>query len=288
MIKLAFSTAVIVAGFLWAPTFSLAQNRFVEIPTVAGEATFIPFGNGPDQYLFQSIRYQQIYDSSYFIGRVPVPFIILGMEIRSARTSIGFDATLPEVEMRLSTSSARADQLNSVFAENVGGDETIVYNRGPLRLQSASGAIYPFAWIPFHRPFFFDAAQGSLLLEIRHYRPITDEDIIARVHPLDAEDEIEDAVSRIYAYDVKAETATFEDTVGFWTSLYVTIVPRLHARAAAGPLELIWNGSPSFHLQRAATLSSPVWVDVPGTQGASSFTETNLTGSAFYRLIFTP
>jgi hypothetical protein len=287
MIKLAFSTAAVVAGFL-CPTFSLAQDRFVTIPTAAGEATFIPFGNGPDQYLFPSIRYQQIYDSSYFIGRVPIPFVIRGMQIRSARTSIGFDAVLPEVEIRLSTSSARVDQLNPVFAENVGADETIVYNRGPLRLIAASQAGSPHAQVNFHRPFFYDAAQGSLLLEIRHYRPITDEDIIARVHPLDAEDEIEDAVSRIYAYDVEAETATFEDTVGFWTRLYVTVVPKLQARAAAGQLELTWNGSPSFHLQRATTLPSPLWVDVPGTQGASSFTETNLTGSALYRLIFTP
>jgi hypothetical protein len=282
-----FSTFFCSLGLLGLGTLASAQEVFVTLPSASGEATEVPFGIGAEQVPWESVRYQQIYDSRYLSG-IRRHIIIRDMRIRSAQDSFGFSATVPEVEIRLSTSQATNDNLSPFFSENVGSDELIVYNRSPLFLHSGDGATAPDAQIVFHRPFVYHAAKGSLLLEIRNYRPITNAwHFTQTVGPLDAEDNFGDAVSRIYASNVTATVATGVDTIGLWTRFFVTVVPTLNVRID-GPLELTWAGTTNFFLQRSPALFPPAWADLPGTAGASSFTETNLTTSAYYRLAWSP
>jgi hypothetical protein len=61
--------------------------------------------------------------------------------------------------------------------------------------------------------------------------------------------------------------------------------PRINSVAQSGStLVLGWNGQPGLRLQKTTSLTSPDWPDVPGTDGASSATETIAGNSAFYRL----
>lgn len=52
-----------------------------------------------------------------------------------------------------------------------------------------------------------------------------------------------------------------------------------------GKITLRWTGATGLTLQKASSLTSPNWQDVPGTAGTSSFTETLLGTTAFYRLV---
>jgi hypothetical protein len=63
--------------------------------------------------------------------------------------------------------------------------------------------------------------------------------------------------------------------------------------ASAGPLNIVrsgsnanftWQGAVGVRLQKSTSLSPAVWVDVPGTTGASAYSEPATNGSAYYRL----
>lgn len=54
--------------------------------------------------------------------------------------------------------------------------------------------------------------------------------------------------------------------------------------ASGGNVTVSWNGAAGTKLQKATSLSSPVWVDVPGSNGASSTTQAVAGGQAYYRL----
>jgi endonuclease/exonuclease/phosphatase family metal-dependent hydrolase len=61
-------------------------------------------------------------------------------------------------------------------------------------------------------------------------------------------------------------------------------VRRLRATWSGSTVVFTWSPGANVRLQKSNNLSSPVWRDVPGTLGASSFTETASTNGAFYRL----
>jgi hypothetical protein len=48
---------------------------------------------------------------------------------------------------------------------------------------------------------------------------------------------------------------------------------------------LEWTGAPNVQLQRAASLLSPIWEDVPGTLGQSTASEPTTNAAAVYRLV---
>lgn len=51
-----------------------------------------------------------------------------------------------------------------------------------------------------------------------------------------------------------------------------------------GQIRFTWNGGPGIRLQKSPSLSSPVWQDVPDTEGASGVTLPASDASAFFRL----
>jgi hypothetical protein len=58
----------------------------------------------------------------------------------------------------------------------------------------------------------------------------------------------------------------------------------LGAVRSDGNLNFTWSGGAGVRLQKATTLSSPNWVDVPGTEGNSAASEAIGNGNAYYRL----
>jgi Concanavalin A-like lectin/glucanases superfamily/Immunoglobulin domain len=58
----------------------------------------------------------------------------------------------------------------------------------------------------------------------------------------------------------------------------------LRFTSSAGALTLSWDGAAGVKLQTAASLSQPNWTDVPGTDGASTYSAAETNSAAFYRL----
>jgi hypothetical protein len=57
-------------------------------------------------------------------------------------------------------------------------------------------------------------------------------------------------------------------------------------RLAAGGASLQWNNAATgFKLQRTASLTSPNWQDVPGSQAVNTLTLPLITGTEFFRLV---
>jgi hypothetical protein len=66
--------------------------------------------------------------------------------------------------------------------------------------------------------------------------------------------------------------------------IFVQTLPRLSITRESGSIRLNWQGSTGIRLQRSPALAPASWEDVPGSLGASTFTESSANGSAFYRL----
>ena len=90
-----------------------------------------PFNIGPF-----SQRYQQVYLASQFAS-VSGPQFVTQIAFRPDATfGQAFSATLPSVQINLSTTARGPDGLSTTFADNVGANDTVVYS-GPLMLSSA-------------------------------------------------------------------------------------------------------------------------------------------------------
>lgn len=61
--------------------------------------------------------------------------------------------------------------------------------------------------------------------------------------------------------------------------------PAIQAVRQGSSIALNWTGAAGLGLQRATAVSGSVWEDVPGTLGASSFTEPAAGAAAFYRIV---
>src|SRR5947199_10878 len=113
-----------------------AQNA-VSVVSPAGLAT--QDGNTNTWYPFfpNSIRYQQVYSASEF--SVLTNFgggWILGILFRGDRYA--WAVTFPSVQFNFSTTARGPDNLSSVFAENVGADDAVVF-KGSLYAGAFAG-----------------------------------------------------------------------------------------------------------------------------------------------------
>ena len=66
--------------------------------------------------------------------------------------------------------------------------------------------------------------------------------------------------------------------------IFVQTLPPLSIARESGGIRLNWTAGTNIRLQKTFQLAPANWEDVPGTLGASSFTESTTSGPAFYRL----
>jgi hypothetical protein len=135
-----------------------------------GSNLYFPFSTSAGQ----SMRYQQVFDAAGFSG-VSGPISLTAIAFRPEGFILGDGAvtgTIPNVEIRLSTTAAGAGTLSGTFADNVGPDEQVVFD-GSLTLSSANvGNPGPKAFdlvIALEDPFVYDPASGHLLLDVRNF-----------------------------------------------------------------------------------------------------------------------
>ena len=163
--------------------FSIAFLILTQLSALGQTRTlFVPgdlenrFGNGGTTAPLHiisgaSARYQQVYSATEFASAVVDVLLITGLYFRPDQSGRSFTATLPDIQFNLSTTPVVPDGLSIVFADNLGLDDTVVYNRGSLALHS-TGGITPFSvdiWVPLTTPFLYRPSQGNLLLDIRNF-----------------------------------------------------------------------------------------------------------------------
>jgi hypothetical protein len=114
-------------------------------------------------------RYQQVFSQSLF-GASAEPLLITAIAFRldAMVAESAASATYPDLEIRLSTTSATPATLSATFGANVGANEVLVYD-GLLTLTApaSSGPLRPFALvITLQTPFLYLPSGGNLLLDI--------------------------------------------------------------------------------------------------------------------------
>jgi hypothetical protein len=205
------ASVLLVFFTLIVPTVA-AQTAQVVVPsdlaTVEGNIdNAFPF-NVPDA----SFRYQQVYAASDFAS-LSAPQLITEIAFRPDGVfGEPFTTTIPSVQIRLATTTTPPDGLSSVFANNVGADDAIVF-AGALTLSSSfAGPVGgPKAFdvvIPLQTPFVYNPARGNLLLDMRVFSGVT-------TSALDAHESV-DATSRVYIPDSDSATGDL-DTIGLVT-----------------------------------------------------------------------
>jgi len=142
--------------------------------------------------IMDTMRYQQLYAASQFSNFRSGGFIT--QIIFRPDISVGdpFISTLPDMQINLSTTSVPDDGLSSVFADNIGSDETVVFS-GPLPLSSQDSGDGPRDFdivIYLTTPFFYDPNMGNLLLDVRNFGS-------GLTTFFDATDQNRDGVSRV-------------------------------------------------------------------------------------------
>ncbi|QDU36976.1 hypothetical protein Mal4_12790 [Maioricimonas rarisocia] len=170
----ALATTILAGGLLLSLTAGLQASDQIVVPNALETVE----GNGNNGFPFNianfgrnSQRYQQIYDAGDFAalsGPVLITELIFRPDIGTGRR---FSSTLPDIQINLSTTTFAVDQLSTTFADNVGTDDTIVFD-GALSLSSADTGAGPRDFdivIVLDTPFLYNPAAGNLLLDVRNY-----------------------------------------------------------------------------------------------------------------------
>jgi len=237
------------------------------------------------------MRYQQVYNASVFtnLDRRFIYITVFGFGMDPS----GFPWTVTNMQINLSTTQESADHLSSVFAENMGADDTIVF--GPGRHDFPGGPPGGGFQIPLDRPFRYNPALGNLLLDVRIFNGTGPPDM--NLPELDAQSSPTDECSRVWATNVAATVATGADTTGLAWGIQLSAVPSLviyrtgETNTPTDYIVIDWASQPRvFRLQQSAKLGiDAVWQTVTDTTGPRYFFPVESAGSAgFYRLIWEP
>jgi hypothetical protein len=156
--------------FVWGPVLALAC---MALPAAGSETLIVgspgdaggfcaPFGCNFDA----GTRFQQVYSSGGLVDASPVP-ITGPMEI----TQIDFfhasgepfgNLTVGSYVLHLSTTSAPVDLLSTIFAENVGADDS-VFKTFSLSDGLVSSSTFS---LEADTPFLYDPSDGNLLIDV--------------------------------------------------------------------------------------------------------------------------
>jgi hypothetical protein len=199
--------------------------RIVNIVAGLGNTLVVPNtnatveGNSGNVYPFNigatDMRYQQVYASSQF-GAVPAGGAFLTAFAFRVNAGWGaFAATLPGIQINLSTTAKAPDGLDTIFANNVGLNDTVVYS-GALTLSSAASGS-PAAFdivIPLTTPFWYNPAAGNLLLDVRNSGG-------GSSASFDAVSTTNDSVSRVYGPVASSTGGT--DSLGLVTEFMLGV-----------------------------------------------------------------
>ncbi|MFO0897426.1 MAG: PEP-CTERM sorting domain-containing protein [Pirellulales bacterium] len=204
-----------------------ARAAYVVVPTgltdVEGNGSNVgPLGDVPP-----SQRIQQVYLGTEVTSpNTPVWITQVAYRLDSALfTTPG--ATVSDLQVNMSTTTRSPDGLSLTFAENIGLDEVIVRQRGPISVQTDAqgppGQVGPFDFIvDLTTPFWFDSSAGNLLVDIRRYSAGS-----SRI-TIDSHNAQGDSISRLVtraADGVDSPIGLAPDNSGGYVTRFTVVVP---------------------------------------------------------------
>lgn len=154
-------TYIVTFGIISASNTNavVVPNQFTDVADFGASSPLDCTTNGPN-----GVRIQTLFPANQLHAGV-----ITGFGTRLFPGSPGFGPTsIPNITIKMSTTSVAEGNLNSVFANNVGPDETIVFqgtlflgaepgcNTNPCPFPQVAGTLPPFPYNP---------ANGNLLVE---------------------------------------------------------------------------------------------------------------------------
>ena len=142
----AFSVSMVLAG--------QAQASIVIGTTTGGN--FIPFGS-----IAGFPEYQQVYAAGDFSGPITIDDLELYTQSGTGSPNTG------TFTISLSTTSAVVNGLSTELSQNIGSNNTTVFNS---KLPTIQNGVLT---IPFSTPFTYNPAQGNLLVNIVESTPYT-------------------------------------------------------------------------------------------------------------------
>jgi hypothetical protein len=285
-----------IAGILhvnaWAVLIAVPPASFTNNN---GNSAFVPFDGGP-------ARFQQVYEASAFSSLAPSGGgLIREIVFRDdALEGHSFDnVTIANLEIGISTTLQAADGLSRVFDENVGPNQLVALGPGPVRISGYGGGGFSYFNIGFalSQPFFYDPADGNLLLDFRIYQGIQIiRPIPSAIAILDAYAVTGDQISSVYASGLTLPTNGQTSTLGLATRFLVTPLPQLTVALRSTNLVFRWLSQPGgFTLQQSAVLGPDADWQLTGgivtTNGAYREVPLPLDLNAvarFFRLVLPP
>ncbi len=267
----------------------VVPNNRASIDGTSGSG--LPFANRA------SVRSQQVYDASQFSAINEDGGWIKWISFRidgECRHSFGTDVA--SLQINLSTTSKVPDGLSSIFAENVGTDDIIVFGPGSVSLVegcSPGTSPEPFGMlIRFTTPFYYNPDNGNLLMDVRNYSGGTDPGMDTGL--IDGELTAGDSISQVDATDVNASSGIVF-SFGLVTRFEIWPNPKLNVELQTNSVVLSWAANPeSFVLQTTPfLLPQPSWQPVTNdfaysTNGLTKIYSIPLDSagaSGFFRLV---
>jgi hypothetical protein len=217
--------SVAAAGAAWLTFGTMGAARGAAIVPGNLENTegntnhILPFNSS--YYPMPSSRYQQVFAASEF-SSLSEPFPIAQILFRpDADWGESFSTTLPHIQINLSTTTKAPDGLSKIFAQNVGDDDTKVF-QGALSLSSAftGAATGPKDFdivINLTTPFLYNPSAGNLLLDVRNFAG-------GFSTQFDGENTVGDSISRVASHLVGA-SGGMADSGGLVTKFVTTTPP---------------------------------------------------------------
>lgn len=195
-----------------------------------------------------SSRYQQVFAASEF-SALSGPALITEISFRPDAVFGGpFSATIPSIQISLSTTPAAPERLDGMFANNIGVDNRVVFS-GPLFLSSAftgpAGGPKNFdVVITLQQAFLYKPQEGNLLLDVRNFTNVPP------VGVFDPHNLVGDGISRLWNVDVNSNTPLLgsgtpndvENVIGLVTQFTVTAVPEPAINLFLGAVLLVLAG----------------------------------------------
>ncbi len=126
---------------------------------------------GGGVFVDANFRHQQVYGSNEFpIGAI----LIRELRFRPDRVhGSAFSTTISNIQVNLSTTQRNPSALSSTYAQNVGSNDTVVFQgalplssqfQGPVNESKALDMV-----VPLSQPFLYDPAGGHLVIDVRNF-----------------------------------------------------------------------------------------------------------------------
>ena len=237
---------------------------------------------------FASVRWLHIHDASEF-GALSGPSFLTQFAYRPDRILGQSGPRSWNLRIFASTTRRSVDELSTTFAENLGTNNTLVFD-GTVNVTTGNlpgpGNTRQFDYVvPFTTPFLYDPAAGNLVLDLQivgNGSALTFDTVLS----------VDPAIGRIFSFS--SSTAT-TGTIGVPHVTQFTFEPPPLVTVRASQVEVCWNSTSNltYQVQYRSDLTTNLWTSlvncVRSTGSKSCVNDPVVVGQPqrFYRVVQT-